>query len=218
MLWPQSKHKLIFRLVVPFLLLIIFSGFLQLGLMSRPELVNSWLESLGPFFILGYILIQTVAIVFPPIPGVVVALPVLAILGPLKGLILIYLVSTPAECLNFLIAKKYGRPFVKKLLGQRAIEKIDDYSKDAGLTTAVTLKFFEDNFFDYLSYGLGLTTMTFKQFVLINFLVGIPRVILEYVILTKTPNFTTGIILIEIVAGILTGSYVFYRHWKHKHQ
>ncbi len=205
-------------LLVPLLIITIISGFLQITVVSHPERVVLWLSSLGPFLILGYVIIQTAAIIIPPIPGSVVSLPLLAMLGPVKGLLLIYLVMTPAECVNFWLAKKYGRGIVRRVLGRQAMERVDHFTKEAGVGTAVALKLFEDNYFDYISYGLGLTPVTLKQFILINFLVGIPRIAISYIILTYAPDFTSAIVVIEILGAILTGGYILFRRLRHRKQ
>lgn len=203
-------------LVVSLLVIGAISFLLQISVIAHPESVNAWVSSMGPLFIVGYVLIQAAAIIIPPIPGAIVRLPLLAILGPMKGLILIYLVTVPAECINFILAKKYGRPIVKKLVGNNAMERVDHYTKDAGLGTLVVLKLLEDSFFDYISYGLGLTSIPVKQFVLVNFTVGIPVIILDYFILTRAPNFTSSIILLEVSTGLITAGFVAYKHWQHK--
>jgi len=212
----KRKIKPFVSLLIPLLIITAISGFLQITVVQHPERVALWLSSVGPFLVIGYVIIQTAAIIIPPIPGSVVSLPLLAILGPVKGLLLIYLVVTPVECINFWLAKKYGRDIVKKMLGQSAMEKVDKYTKNTGLGTAMILKLFEDNYFDYISYGLGLTSVTLRQFILINFLVGLPRVALSYVILTRAPNFTSAIVIIEILAAVLTGGYILFRHLRHR--
>lgn len=212
----RKQLKSLLTLAIPLLLITLFSVFLQVTFVSNPKGVELFLSSLGLYFILGYIVIQFAAIVIPPIPGSIAALTILAIFGPLKGMLLVYLVATPAECVNFLLAKKYGRPFVEKTIGEKSLRKVDYYTQSAGKETLFILKFFEDSFFDYISYGLGLTQITFKQFLLVNFGVGAINAIIKYIILVKAPNFVSSIVIIEVVSAILTLLYVYYKYCYHK--
>ncbi len=212
----SNKIKTVIKLAIPLLIIISISLYLQINVISHPQRVTSWLSSFGPSIIFVYIVIQSLAIIIPPIPGSLVSIPMLALLGPLKGLALIYLVVTPAECVNFIIAKKYGRSVVTKLVGKKSMEKIDQYTKNASFGHLIVLKLLADSYFDYVSYGLGLTNITIPQFIFVNFVFGLVRAALSYYVLTKAPNFTSSILLLELTAGILTGGYLLFRHWHHK--
>lgn len=210
----NQKFNSLLKIVLPIIFLTIFGIFLQLAIVSHPEKVTTWLSSFGPFLILVYVLVQTVGIVIPPFPGGVVQIALIAILGPEKAIPLIYIVVTPLYCVNFLIAKKYGRPFVEKLLGKHEMVKIDHYVANAGLGTLIMLKIFLGNFFDFISYGIGLTSINFRQFFWVNLLAGIPQALLEYYIFSHSPNFLSGLILLGISGAIFTGAYATFHRLK----
>ena|SRR5258708_2832205 len=211
-----TRLKSLLPLAIPLLLITLFSVFLQITFVSNPDKIKIFLSSFGSYFILGYVIIQFAAIIIPPIPGSIAAITILAVFGPLRGLLLIYITTTPAECINFLLAKKYGRPLVEKAIGKKYLKKVDYYTQNAGKETLAVLKLFEDSFFDYISYGLGLTQITFKQFVLINFGVGAINIFIKYVIFKLAPNFTSSIVIMEIVSAILTSFYVGYKYRKYR--
>ncbi|MBI3559161.1 TVP38/TMEM64 family protein [Candidatus Gottesmanbacteria bacterium] len=204
------------KILLPIIIIVAFAFFLQITVISNPEKITLWLSSFGPFLIFVYILIQSAAIIIPPVPGAAFQIALIALFGPLKGLILIYLTVTPLYCINFLLAKKYGRPLVEKLSGQKTLAKVDHYTKEAGLGTLIILKLLQGSYFDFFSYGLGLTKIPFRQFFWVNLLGGIPADILDYFIFKNSPNFIISIIIIQISVGILTGGYILIRHWHHK--
>lgn len=216
-MFPEKTGSFV-KILLPIVFIIAFSFFLQVTVVSSPEKITSWLNSFGSFLVFVYILIQSAAIIIPPVPGAAFQIALIALFGPFKGLVLIYLAVTPLYCINFLLAKKYGRPLVRKLAGKSALEKVDHYTENAGLGTLVILKLLQGSYFDFISYGLGLTRIPFRQFFWVNLLAGIPADVLNYFVFKNSPNFTTSIIIIQIIAGILTGSYIFILHWRHKNK
>ncbi len=210
------RVKPLLAIGIPLLILVAVGVVLQVVVVAQPLLIAHWLQSFGPALLVIYFLIQSVGIIFPPIPGGIFQLALIAIFGPLKGFLLIYLTVTPLYCVNFLLAKRYGRPFVTRMIGEKSMRKVDDYAKDAGLGGLIMLKLFQDRYVDYISYGLGLTLISFKNFFWVNLLAEIPRDIVAYFIFKNGPNFTVSIILMEVFAGGLTVLYILHHHWQHR--
>lgn len=214
-----NKYKSYFLLSLPALLAIVVSYILQLTVISQPERYTTWLSSFGPYVVLVYILIQAVTLVIPPLGAMFIWIGMIAILGPAKGLLLSYLVTTPVYCLNFLLSKRYGRPLVSKVIGKAGMGKVDHYAANAGIETLWILKIFENSYFDYISYAAGLTKISFRDFLIVNFLGGIPSSLITYFILIKSPNFLTSMILIQITAAsLITISYFINRYRNKKMQ
>lgn len=196
-----KRFQSLILLSLPAIIAIILSFILQVTVISQPEKFTSWLSSFGPFVILIYTLVQTLTLIIPPLGGSFIWIGMLAVLGPAKGLVLSYLVATPVYCINFLLAKKYGRNLIQKVVGKGGMSKIDKYTNEAGLETLWILKIFENGYFDFISYATGLTNISFKNFLIVNFIGGIPSTLLTYLILKLSPNFLTSMILIQLLAG-----------------
>lgn len=189
--------------------------FLQHKIISRPDDIKIWLESFGAYTILAYIIVQSITIIIAPIGGMGAAIAVLAIFGPLWGNVIIYFVCTPLYIVNFLIARKFGRRVVKKLVGEEGLKTVDNYTNKAGTEVLILLKLMFGGYFDYISYAAGFTNISTKNFVLINFLAGIPGTIIMYLIFRFSPNFTIGVILLFIMP-IVTGALYLPFHKKLK--
>lgn len=212
-----SKIKPWLVIIIPVILVIISSYYLQGLVLSNQEELARWLLSFGPYIIFVYIILQIITIIVAPIGGFALVIAMIALFGPGLALVLTYLVVTPTYLLNFYLARRYGRPLVQKVIGKLTMEKIDHYVKDAGLFTLIILRCFQGGNFDYLSYGYGLTRVPFKTFALVNFLAGVPGIILSYFILKKVDNLTLGVILLYIVAFSLAGIPLYLNHFKKKH-
>ena len=188
---------------MPLILILVVSFYIQSQIMQNPEAFQNWLKSFGPFIILIYILLQILTIVIAPIGGLILQVALLSIFDPLKVFVLIYFVTSPIFLLNFYIARRFGRPLVTKVIGKHALDTVDKFSEDAGLLTLVIFKLFQNGNFDYISYAAGLTKIKFKDFAIINFLVGIPSTILNFFIFTRFENKTAGIFALIIASYIL---------------
>lgn len=212
------KIKQLLLLGIPFVLIIGFSLILQLTVLSQPDKIAGWLSSFGPSLILVYIILQTITIVIPPLGGLFLQIALLAVLGPFWGLVLTYLVVTPLYLVNFYIARRFGRPFIKRIAGKTAVARIDHYSRDVGTPALVILKVFQGGLFDYISYAAGLTQIPFKKFLVVNVLGGIPGTIIGYRILTSFDNFTAGIVTLVITGYLFIGISIFVNHVLKKHK
>ena len=215
-MWLKIKPYLIF--ILPFILIITLSYYLQGLVLANQEEVTKWLSSFGPFVILVYIILQFITVVLAPLGGFFLVITMIALFGPGIALTLAYLVVTPTYLLNLYLARRYGRPLVEKIIGKTPMGKIDHYVADAGTFSLVILRVFQGGSFDYLSYGLGLTKLSFKTFAAVNFLAGIPGTILSYYIFTKFENLTSALLTFYAVTIILAAIPIYFHHFRKKHK
>lgn len=177
---------------------------------SNQEQITSWLSSFGSFVILVFILLQALTVIIAPLGGFFLVVTMIALFGPALALTLAYLVVTPCYLLNFYLARRYGRPLVNKIIGKTTISKIDHIVKDAGTSTLVVLRVFQGGNFDYLAYGLGLTSIPFKTFAIVNFVAGIPGSVLAYLVISRFNSLVYGILAYYLVAVVLTSISVYW--------
>ena len=138
-----KKYLSIILIGAPLAFLVIFSLILQVTVLSNPEKFTSWLSDFGPFVILVYIIIQSVTIIIAPIGGFFIQVAMLALFPKWLAFVIIYITVTPLYMVNFYIARKYGRPIVRKIIGSKALEKVDHLAKDMGISTLVILNIFQ---------------------------------------------------------------------------
>ena len=214
----NMKLKSLLLLVLPAALAIILTFVLQITLLARQDLVTEWLKSFGPWFILVYVFTQILTIVIAPLGGLFAQIAIIAILKPFWGLVLVYLVSTPAFLINFYLSRKFGRPLVTKLIGTKAMSKIDHYAEDVDTVTLVLLKILQGGYFDYISYAVGLTNISFRIFALVNFLAGIPSIILSYFIFSTFDSLVWGVLTLWLTTGVLLAISIYVNHRIRKHK
>ena len=211
------KIKPLLPIVLPIIITLVVSNYLQYEVMSNQIEFTTWLSHFGSYIILIYIVLQAITIIIAPIGGFFLTLTMIILFGETYAFIIGYLVSTPIYLINFYLARRYGRPLVLKILGQSSVEKLDHLVKDAGILILIMTRVLQSPNFDYLSYGWGLTKIPFKTFVLINFIAGIPGTFISYLIFSQFDNLFFGLLAFYISTGILAGLAIYLTHILKKH-
>lgn len=141
----------------------------------------------APFMLL---FLRLTSIVVPTLPGTAYAILSGALFGFVQGLVVIVVADFLACTTNFLIARRYGRGVVQRLVGERFMNKLDQWSQkylegNFFLMTGALMS----SFFDYICYGAGLSRMPWKRFM---------SALILSIVIVKPPVVAVG-------AGILQG-------------
>ena len=141
----------------------------QNQLFTSTEALNQFLSSMGSAAPLGFIVIQIIQTVIPIIPGAVTVPMGAMIFGPGYGLFLNVFAIIIGSVLNFVLARKYGQPFVERIIGEKKFAKaigwLDKDNKfEKWFTFAMFFPFSPD---DILCYIAGLSNMSFKKYFLV---------------------------------------------------
>lgn len=144
----------------------------QNGIFSSPESLKVFLSDLGIFAPLGFILFQIIQCVIPIIPGGFGCVIGVAVFGPVYGFIYNYISICMGSIINFLLARKYGKNLVLKLISQKNYDKYisrieKDNKFDKFFALAMLAPCAPD---DLLCFLAGMTPMTLKKFVCIIFI------------------------------------------------
>lgn len=159
--------------------------FIWYGIRNRifvsEEALRLFLNRFGlaaPFF---FVLIQIVQVVIPILPGAVGCLGGVLIFGPFWGFVYNYVGISLGSILAFLLSRKYGRPFVRGMVGEKNYDRyIGWLDKGKGFDKAFAAAiFFPVAPDDLLCYIAGLTEMSLKKFAAIIIL-GKPASIFLY--------------------------------------
>lgn len=189
-----SPGFLIFVLLL--LLGIIFQSLLLENLTRLREIISSY-GLLGP---LVFILLIGLSTIFAPINNFLVWLPGFYIFGPEKSIIYSLIGGLIGGLSAFLIARRFGRPIVKKIIGKKAMERIDKLTEDLGVLTLWLLMIFGLSLFDLVSYAAGLTNIKIKDFFLAVFLGPLPVTFLIYLLIKNTQD----LIMIVSMSGLVS--------------
>ena len=169
------------------------------------EALQETLEGLGILgpLVLGLILLVTY--ILAPLNGT----PFLLVGFYLYGSNIVFFSSIAAwgsSIINFWIARRWGRPLVKKMVGIKNINRIDKLTINYGFLAIFSLRVLTGALQDFVSYAAGLTTIKFTRYFLATSLGMIPGTFLWYRLTLKANNPVQFVLLtfalISIFAAI----------------
>lgn len=158
----KSSWKIdILWLIIIILIILVFIFFDSV--IPAPEAVKSWTDQFGvfgPLVVIGIIIIETV---IAPIPGTLVPIVIGALYGIWPGILYAWVGNMIGSIIAFWIARKLGRPVVKKIISEEKIEKYDGYLHRRRLMIWVAY-FIPLLPLDVLSFVIGLSQIRFRFF------------------------------------------------------
>lgn len=148
-------------LIVIILIILVFIFFDSV--IPAPEVVESWTDQFGvfgPLVIIGIIIIETV---IAPIPGTLVPIVIGALYGIWPGILYAWIGNMIGSIIAFWIARRFGRPVVKKIVSEEKIQRYDNYLHSRRIMIWVVY-FIPLLPLDVLSFVIGLSQIRFRFF------------------------------------------------------
>jgi|688.fasta_scaffold03899_10 uncharacterized membrane protein YdjX (TVP38/TMEM64 family) len=172
---------LFFYLLIPLIHSPRFSGFVE----------NAGL--FGPLMLTLFFVIADVTLPLLGSPGIILSV---GLYGLWKGLFIAYFASLISAAINFYLSRKYGRTLIKKLVGKHGVDHVNYYVDRFGKRTLVLGRLFGFPVFEIISYAGGLTSMSFKTYMIITALFGaIPAFTIKTLIFFANPHSSLSILI-----------------------
>ena len=158
---------LILILIVGGLTLILYeTGVIQFFLNKKR--MADYLDSLGPWSVLVFILLQVAQVVAAPLPGEVTGVLGGYLFGKFFGVVLSTIGLTLGSYVAFILARTFGRPLIEKFIPKTTMQRFD-YLLHHKAAFLVFLLFLIPGFpKDWLCYILGLGHLTTTAFLVIG--------------------------------------------------
>ncbi|MGY5763698.1 TVP38/TMEM64 family protein [Brachybacterium sp. DNPG3] len=140
----------------------------QSGVLQSLENLQAYIDSLGAFGPLVFLVVSIASVIFPVVPGglLVIAGPVL--FGAVEGTLLNYIAVCTGSLLNFIIARRVGLDLIERMFAPKTVEKFLGWTRSPhfarAFATAIVLPVAPD---DLLCYLAGTTKMRWRTYVLI---------------------------------------------------
>lgn len=157
------------------------------GIFSSQQMMENVISNFGLTAPLIFVLVQTVQVVIPILPGGVSCLAGVILFGAVKGFVCNYVGICIGSFAAFGIARLFGRPLLPKLFDQKLIDKYDEWTKRKNkferlFAAAILLPVAPD---DFLCYLAGTTAMSWQKFAAM-IIICKPFAIIMYSILLNT--------------------------------
>lgn len=111
-----------------------------------------------------------------------------------------------ATITNFWIARLWGKNLVRRIIGEKSVQKIEEITKNSSLFTLFFIRIFQGGIHELVSYVLGLTSIGFLPYFIVSTLAMIPGTLLWYALSLKVKNsveFTAITLILGIVFSAL---------------
>jgi uncharacterized membrane protein YdjX (TVP38/TMEM64 family) len=181
------------------------------------ELVRDYILGFGiwaPIVSFMLMILQSVA---APLPAFIITFANAGLFGWLKGALLSWTSAMAGAALCFFIARYFGRSAVEKLTSRYALESVDDFFERYGEYAVLIARLLPFISFDIVSYGAGLTSMSFWKFFLATGLGQLPATLIySYIggMLTGTMRtVVTGLLLLFAISTLI---FLFKKVWHDK--
>ncbi len=149
----------------------------SLGLGEKLASLRGWIESLGNWGPLVYVLIYIAGVVFA-LPGSAMTMVAGALFGSVLGTVLVSIASTAGAGLAFLIARYLARDSITGWLSDNEkFRKLDSMTERHGQIMVALTRLVPVFPFNLLNYGFGLTHVPFWTYLFWSWLCMLPGTI-----------------------------------------
>ena len=180
-------------------LLFVILKILNLDIDSKD--IQTYVNSFGELAPIIYIIIFAL-VPLTLFPDSIIAIAGGLIFGLVKGYIYTAIGAILGATLSFYISRKLGRNFVKKLTKEK-LDNVEEMINSNGFFIIFMLRLIPLFPFDIISYGAGLTSVKYKDFILATFLGTIPGILVFTNIGAQSVNMGSGSFYISIGALVL---------------
>ena len=138
----------------------------------------------GNWGVLLILLLRLISIVVPILPGTYCLLISGYLFGLGNGLLISFIADLLACSISFSLSKRFGRKLLKRIMSKKYLNKFENLSKNYLEKNFFLLTgFLMTGWFDFVSYGVGLTKLRWRKFLL---------ALILSVILSDLPFVATG--------------------------
>lgn len=141
-----------------------------------------------------------------PLPAFLITIANANLFGWWQGAVLSWASSMAGAVLCFWVAKALGREAVEKLTSKAGLQRIDEFFERHGSQSVLIARLLPFISFDFVSYFAGLTSMSFRSFIIATGLGQLPATIVySYVggMLTGGAQMLMYALLILFALGVL---------------
>lgn len=122
-------------------LLLAVGAFLGLGALLRqyapwffdPEAARAWIRTFGALAPLVFVSVQALQVVVAPVPGQVLGVASGYLFGAVWGTVYSVVGTALGSLVAFWLSRRFGRPFVERVLDAEALSLFDDFSNEHGV-------------------------------------------------------------------------------------
>ncbi|GAA0656388.1 TVP38/TMEM64 family protein [Salarchaeum japonicum] len=144
-------------------LLVLAAVFARLDVFSTPAELRAFLDSFGRATPVAFVLLQAMQVVAAPVPGQVLSFVSGYLFGPLWGTAYSVLGASIGSYAAFWLSRRYGRPYVERIVADDAFEWFETVTAENGLLALFLVFLIPGLPDDVLCFVAGLTDLDLKK-------------------------------------------------------
>ena len=179
--------------------------------------IEEWIDGFGVWGPIVYIVVFALSMLFAPLPTAPMPLIAAAVFGPALGFLYTITATAIGSTICFWVARRLGRPVLRRLTSQAALDRIDELGARLGIRLLIVLRLFPVAGVDYVSYAAGLTQMRFAYYIVISVLASAPILIFAAVLGDAVLERNREILIGAFVAIVLFfAAPIFWVWWRQR--
>lgn len=167
------------------------------------ERIRAIIDSAGVFAPLVYIAVKVVTFVVAPLSSGPIQLFSGVLFGLIPGTIYTLLGEVIGGSINFWLARRFGRPVVERVVGRDDMPRIDRFIRQiVDWKTLLYARLFLFSIYDFISYAVGFSSLSFRTYVLISAVAGIVPTFIAALLGTTLTEENSGLLLVYALIGV----------------
>ncbi len=210
----KKKKITSFWVAVIFFVIVIYLS--QRGVINiDSQQIREFIRSFGILGPMVFMILNVLSIVFAPLTSLPFWVASLALYGFWPTLFYIFISFQGGAIANFWIARRWGRPAVKRFVGKKGFQNVDEMTEVVGLPILLLIRLIGGASSDYVAYAAGLTNMKFKPFFLITLFASPPAMFLNVYIIDQALDLKPAYFVFGVVGYLLS---IFIPLWVYQRQ
>jgi len=169
-------------------------------LVPSQEQIRAWVEGLGAWGPVAIILLEMIQALLAPIPGQAIEAASGYLYGPFWGTVYPMIGMAIGSLITFLLARRFGRPLVLRLISKQSMAKLDDLVRRGGAPFFFLIWLLPGAPDDLTCVAAGLTPMKTGQFMVLMLLGRLPGVCASVMVGAYAMHITPTQWMIIVVA------------------
>ncbi|MCC6803428.1 MAG: TVP38/TMEM64 family protein [Anaerolineae bacterium] len=183
---------------------IVVTGALLVGIhVVGLERLRELIAEAGPLAPLVYIAVKVVTFVVAPLSSGPIQLSAGVLFGWVPGTLYTLLGEVIGGCINFWLARRFGRPIVLRLVGAKEMPRVEAFvSKIVDWKTLLYARLFLFSIYDFISYAAGFARLRFRHYLVVSILGGILPTTIGVLLGTGLTADSSSFLLIYALIGV----------------
>ncbi len=171
----------------------------------------------GPLAPVIYVFVRALTYVIAPLSSGPLGFSAGILFGLVPGTVLTLLGEGIGGSINFWIARRFGRPIILRFVGSDGMSRVERWYVQAGNPWMLAYaRLFLFSVYDFISYAAGLTSLRYRQYLIVTVVAGIlPAALWVGIGASITGDFGQLLTMYGLLAIVAIVAFIVYGRLRH---